>query len=38
MNLPVRESAVMAVRSNEFFIRTDRLPESQIAALARRTA
>lgn len=34
----VRESAVTAVRSNESFIRTEQLPESQIAALARTTA
>jgi hypothetical protein len=33
----VRESQVTAVRSDESFIRTDQLPENQIAALARAT-
>jgi hypothetical protein len=33
----VRESGVTAVHSNESFIRTEQLPENQIAALARAT-
>src|SRR5207244_13289085 len=33
----VREAGVTAVRSNESFIRTEQLPENQIAALARTT-
>ena len=31
----VRESSVMAVRSDESFMGTEQLPEDQIAALAR---
>jgi hypothetical protein len=31
----VRESGVMAVRSDESFMRTEQLPENEIAALAR---
>jgi len=30
----IRESSVMAVRSDESFMRTEQLPEDQIAALA----
>jgi hypothetical protein len=33
----VRESGVMAVRSSESFVRTEQLPENQIATLARST-
>jgi DNA helicase HerA-like ATPase len=33
----VRESGVTAVRSNESFLRTEQLPENEIAALARAT-
>jgi len=34
----VRESSVTAVKSNESFVRTEQLPENEIAELARRSA